>query len=64
MRSLNLTYASKIEVDSGDAGKECYGKAHQVTMHFPERAGNEAGQRFDPLTIHWYDGGPNLRLRL
>jgi predicted dehydrogenase len=58
MRSLDLTYATKIEVAGTDLGKECYGKTNQLKMHFPARQGANPTRSLDPLTLHWQDGGP------
>jgi len=58
MRSLNLTYAQKIEVAGTDLGRECYGTTNQLKMHFPARQGTEPTRSLDPVTLHWMDGGP------
>jgi predicted dehydrogenase len=58
MRSLELTYPTKIEVSGTQLGKECYGTSNVLKMHFPARQGKEPIRSLDPLTLHWYDGGP------
>jgi predicted dehydrogenase len=58
MRSLDLTYAQKIEVGGTNLGKECYGTTNTLKMHFPARQGAQPTRSLDPVTLHWMDGGP------
>ncbi|HEY7115214.1 MAG TPA: Gfo/Idh/MocA family oxidoreductase [Tepidisphaeraceae bacterium] len=58
MRSLELTYATRIEVAGTKLGMESYGSTNQLTMHFPARQGSNPARPLDAVTVHWYDGGP------
>ncbi len=57
LRSLDLTYATKIETTGEELGKESYAHSTHLQMHFPARKQLDSGRDLVPLIVHWYDGG-------
>lgn len=57
LRSLDLSYATKIEVAGEGLAKESYADSVHLTMHFPARKQFESDRSLDPVLVHWYDGG-------
>ncbi len=58
LRGLDLTYANKVEVEGEGLGKESFAKKAHIQMKFPGRKQSDADRQLDPVTLHWYNGGP------
>jgi predicted dehydrogenase len=56
LRSLDLTYATRIDVEGDALGKESFAKSTHIQMHFPARKQTDSGRSLDPVMVHWYDG--------
>jgi predicted dehydrogenase len=57
LRALDLTYASRIEVEGDALARESYAHWARLRMHFPARKQAGSDRQLDPVVIHWYDGG-------
>jgi predicted dehydrogenase len=57
LRSLELTYPTKVEIAGEGLGKEGWAKWTRMRMHYPARQGKEPSRSLDPIIICWYDGG-------
>jgi predicted dehydrogenase len=58
LRSLDLTYANKVEVTGEGLAKDSFAKSTHIQMHFPARKQSDADRQLDACTVHWYNGGP------
>jgi predicted dehydrogenase len=57
LRALDLTYATKIEVQGEGLAKESFAKNTHLQMHFPARKQSDGDRTLDPVILHWYNGG-------
>jgi predicted dehydrogenase len=58
LRSLDLTYATKIQVQGEGLAKESFAKTTHLQMRFPARRQSDSDRQLDPVILHWYNGGP------
>jgi predicted dehydrogenase len=56
LRSLDLTYATSVQVQGEGLAKESFAKNTHLQMHFPARKQSDSDRQLDPVTLHWYNG--------
>ena len=57
LRSLELTYPTKVEVAGEGLAKDGWPTWTRMRMHYPARQGKEPSRSLDPVVVCWYDGG-------
>jgi predicted dehydrogenase len=57
LRSLDLSYATKVEVQGEGLAKESFAKSSHLQMHFAGRKQIDSDRQLEPVTLHWYNGG-------
>jgi predicted dehydrogenase len=58
LRALDLTYATRVQVEGEGLAKESFAKHTHLRMHFPARKQSDSDRQLDPVVLHWYNGGP------
>jgi predicted dehydrogenase len=58
LRSLDLSYATKVDVAGEGLAKESFAKKTHLQMHFAARKQSDSDRQLAPVTLHWYNGGP------
>ncbi len=58
LRSLDLSYPTKVQIEGEALAKESFAKSTHIQMHFPARKQSDSDRNLDPVTLHWYNGGP------
>lgn len=57
LRSLDLSYATKVDVQGEGLAKESFAKKTHLQMHFAARKQSDSDRQLEPVTLHWYNGG-------